>query len=55
VKYKVATAPPTRQPAHLGTPATTFNTQARAISCPARMASAPNQSSSASTARTPRP
>src|SRR3972149_6847529 len=49
------TKPPMRQPTYLGTPATTFKMMETAISCPASMASVPNQRRVATTARTEGP
>ena len=55
MKYTVMTTPPTTAPSHRGAPATTSRIQAMAISCPARMASVPTQSSAAMDARTEGP
>src|SRR4029453_19406602 len=45
-KYTMTTAPPIRQPAYFGTPATTLRIDAMAISWPAGIASEPIQISS---------
>ena len=54
-KYTVATTPPMTQPQARGTPATVCSRPPSAINCAARMASDPNQSSAAISARTSGP